>query len=245
VRRKRKNSVEEIMEFHRDKNPYQLVRDFHVAFGHPYNDDKPERLSITVRVDRGKWIAEEIMEYVQALDSDQIAQVDALVDLMYLILGSFVEMGFDPFNDARLRDMEGFSRQLATEMCEQELVSSLPADRLYQGSLMEFRTRDAERAIELTFNFIQASTTTIQVARLRDLLDWTLAQSAIVGANLHPYFFVVHDANMAKLWADGKPRYADDGKILKPEGYESPEKDMVNLMLNELDQEVADDEIPF
>ena len=237
--------VEELVEYHNEKNLYQLVRDFHISFKHPYNDGEPERLSVATRIDRGKWMAEEVMEYVQAGDADQIAQVDALADLLYFILGTFVAVGFDPFNDARIKDLKDFSHQLATKMYGENELSSLPADRLYLGSPQTWRTEDAERAIELVFDFLQAPTLEMQINKLRRLMDWTLAQSAVIGANLEPYFVIVHDANMSKLWADGKPRFANDGKVLKPESYAPPEKEMAALMLNELDQEQADDEIPF
>ena len=37
-------------------------------------------------------------------------------------------------------------------------------------------------------------------------------------------FDIVQEANMAKLWADGKPHYREeDGKIMKPEGWQPPE----------------------
>ena len=38
----------------------------------------------------------------------------------------------------------------------------------------------------------------------------------------------VHASNMSKLWEDGKPRYRDDGKVLKPDTYQPPDlKDLV------------------
>jgi len=70
-------------------------------------------------------------------------------------------------------------------------------------------------------------------------------QFAMVGADPYPYFVIVHDANMGKLWPDGKPRYGADRKILKPDGYEPPQKEMANLMLNDLDREIEDDSVPF
>ena len=37
-------------------------------------------------------------------------------------------------------------------------------------------------------------------------------------------FEIVNNANMAKLFPDGKPRFREgDGKILKPEGWQAPE----------------------
>lgn len=39
----------------------------------------------------------------------------------------------------------------------------------------------------------------------------------------------VHESNMSKLYPDGKPRYREDGKVLKSPNYEAPDlKDLVN-----------------
>lgn len=37
---------------------------------------------------------------------------------------------------------------------------------------------------------------------------------------------IIHGANMAKLWADGKPRRRADGKIVKPAGWTPPELEL-------------------
>lgn len=35
-------------------------------------------------------------------------------------------------------------------------------------------------------------------------------------------FNIVHEANMNKLWEDGEPHYAMDGKTIKPANWEDP-----------------------
>ena len=35
-------------------------------------------------------------------------------------------------------------------------------------------------------------------------------------------FEIVQHANMSKLWEDGKPHYAEDGKTIKPASWEDP-----------------------
>lgn len=39
------------------------------------------------------------------------------------------------------------------------------------------------------------------------------------GIPIDRVFAEVHRSNMTKLWPDGKPRYRDDGKVLKPDTY--------------------------
>jgi predicted HAD superfamily Cof-like phosphohydrolase len=41
------------------------------------------------------------------------------------------------------------------------------------------------------------------------------------GINLDPIFREVHRSNMTKLW-DGKPKYNEAGKVVKPETFEYP-----------------------
>ncbi len=40
-----------------------------------------------------------------------------------------------------------------------------------------------------------------------------------LGVDLEDFSREVHRSNMTKLWPDGKPRYREDGKVRKPEGY--------------------------
>ena len=44
-----------------------------------------------------------------------------------------------------------------------------------------------------------------------------------MGVNPDKLFDIVQEANMSKLWADGKARYREDGKIVKPETWVDPE----------------------
>ena len=115
---------------------YQEVRDFHKSFGHPHSDT-PVVLPIERAKTRYAWILEEINEFLEASENqDIVEQADAMIDTIYFALGTLVEMGIEP-------------------------------DEL---------------------------------------------------------FYIVQNANMSKLWPDGKPHYNDMGKIIKPEGWEDPHK---------------------
>lgn len=69
------------------------VKEFHSVFGHPISDNllflKGDRVEKRV-----KWMREEIDEFVDA--KDLCEQVDAIIDLIYFALGTFVEMGVKP-----------------------------------------------------------------------------------------------------------------------------------------------------
>jgi predicted HAD superfamily Cof-like phosphohydrolase len=72
---------------------FEAVRRFHQRFGLPIADRpcqlSPERVSA-----RAKWINDEVTELAAA--QSLVDQVDALVDILYLAVGSLVEMGVKP-----------------------------------------------------------------------------------------------------------------------------------------------------
>lgn len=140
---------------------YDMVKKFHIAFGHPAPDDISE-MRIDDRKYRAIWMVEEVVEFTTA--KKLVDQVDSMVDLIVFALGTLVEMGVDP----------------------QEI------------------------------------------------------------------FDEVHRANMSKLWPDGKPRYRDDNKLMKPNGWEPPQKYIskilkarINARFDEIEAQREKDGIPF
>ncbi len=56
---------------------------------------------------------------------------------------------------------------------------------------------------------------------LIDLLYFTYGSFVMMNIDPAPLFEIVHQANMGKLFPDGKPRYHEvTGKVLKPENWE-------------------------
>ncbi|WP_139116789.1 hypothetical protein [Paenibacillus polymyxa] len=51
------------------------------------------------------------------------------------------------------------------------------------------------------------------------------AEGGLVETSVVPdrIFYLVHQANMSKIFPDGKPHYDKVGKVIKPEGWEAPE----------------------
>lgn len=62
-----------------------------------------------------------------------------------------------------------------------------------------------------------------QIDALTDILYFT--NGGFVEASVIPDEIVniVHQANMQKIFSDGKPHYNEVGKVIKPEGWEAPE----------------------
>ncbi|CAG9611275.1 hypothetical protein BACCIP111899_00447 [Bacillus rhizoplanae] len=72
--------------------------------------------------------------------------------------------------------------------------------------------------------FLEANTVEDQYDALIDLIYFAFGTFAEMGVRPDKGFEIVNNANMAKLFPDGKPRFREgDGKILKPEGWEAPE----------------------
>lgn len=77
-----------------------------------------------------------------------------------------------------------------------------------------------EEVDELT----EAQTIAEQADAVIDLIYFALGTLVEMGVRPQELFEIVHTANMQKLWPDGKVRTrSDDGKILKPPGWQAPE----------------------
>ena len=57
---------------------------------------------------------------------------------------------------------------------------------------------------------------------LQDVHYMASVLSVVFGWDEAEAFRRVHQSNMSKLWEDGKPRFREDGKIMKPPTYQPP-----------------------
>jgi predicted HAD superfamily Cof-like phosphohydrolase len=57
---------------------------------------------------------------------------------------------------------------------------------------------------------------------LADILYVVYGAGLAMGINLDQVFHDVHNSNMSKLGADGKPVYREDGKVIKGPNYQKP-----------------------
>ncbi len=71
----------------------RLVKDFQNSADQPISD-KPTLMSVEQVNRRIRWITEELEELKEAVSVEQ--QADALTDVLYYLLGAFVELGVDP-----------------------------------------------------------------------------------------------------------------------------------------------------
>lgn len=72
-----------------------------------------------------------------------------------------------------------------------------------------------------------------QADAMIDVIYFALGTLVEMGIKPDKLFEIVQQANMSKLWPDGKPHYAEDGKTIKPPTWEDPHdklKEVINKM---------------
>lgn len=73
----------------------EMVKEFHTKFDQPVRDI-PFALSYEDYLRRIRLMHSELSEFIEAVNKqDIIKQIDALCDLVYVVLGTAVEMGID------------------------------------------------------------------------------------------------------------------------------------------------------
>ena len=99
------------------------IADFHTKFGLAYNG-KPQQLSEELSAFRIKFMQEELDEYVHStVTNDLEGQLDALVDLVYVALGTAYMQGFN-FKEAWRRVHEANMRKVRATSEEQSKRNS-------------------------------------------------------------------------------------------------------------------------
>lgn len=88
---------------------------------------------------------------------------------------------------------------------------------------------DPERALkryhwmlEEINEFLEADEIVEQADAMIDVMYFALGTLVEMGIRPDALFQIVQNANMAKLWPDGKPHYNAEGKTIKPAGWEDP-----------------------
>lgn len=88
-----------------------------------------------------------------------------------------------------------------------------------------------------------AQTVTEQADALVDAIYYICDFAVRNGINLDPLFAIVHNANMQKV-VNGKVIRREDGKILKPEGWEDPAPKLINEMTRQAREGGFDKDTP-
>lgn len=75
-----------------------------------------------------------------------------------------------------------------------------------------------------------------QADAIIDLIYFALGTMVEMGVRPDRLFEIVHEANMKKLWPDGKVHYAPDGKVIKHPDWQPPEPQL----LQEIERQLQD-----
>jgi predicted HAD superfamily Cof-like phosphohydrolase len=80
--------------------------------------------------------------------------------------------------------------------------------------------------------FLEAEDIYMQADAMIDLIYFALGSLVEMGIKPDKLFGIVQKANMSKLWTDGKPRFNEEGKVIKSKSW----KDPYPLIKNEIDK---------
>ncbi len=87
---------------------------------------------------------------------------------------------------------------------------------------------------EEVLEFKEASTIEEQADAMIDLIYFALGTMVEMGVEPEEIFNIVQEANMSKLWEDGKPHYNEDTKVIKPPTWKDPEDRIKNEILRQI-----------
>jgi predicted HAD superfamily Cof-like phosphohydrolase len=206
-----------------------MVYKFHFAFDHPVAPSSGRIMSEPRRVARTSWLLEELVEFMAAEELDD--QADALLDFLYFCFGNFIEIGTA---DVTFLDVE-LDNAFNNTGC--------PA-ALGFGHRVSF----AGRASESVFRFTHSDTRGGQLDFTKDMIVTMIRCLGVMNVDPRELMEVVQDSNMGKLWPDGAPRFADDGKIIKPAHWEAPELELGRILDSRVRtwaKENEDNDVPF
>jgi predicted HAD superfamily Cof-like phosphohydrolase len=87
----------------------------------------------------------------------------------------------------------------------------------------DFVERRADWIEEEADELREAATVAEQADAFIDIIYFALGGLVNLGVRPERLWDIVQNANMAKLWPDGRPHYRDgDGKVMKPAGWQDP-----------------------
>ena len=124
-----------------------------------------------------------------------------------------------------------FATAADAPLLDDELVMGIAIQgeaKAYPVTVLRFREMVNDELDELE----EATNTIEQADALVDAIYYICDTAVRHGMNLDPLFSIVHRANMQKV-VDGKVIRREDGKILKPEGWEDPEPYLRREMENQ------------
>lgn len=177
------------------------VAEFQTAFGHPVATE-PTLPSQEVRDLRTNLIQEELFEYCDAFDADDIIEMaDALGDLLYVLAGAALTYGVAALDEPIWSPYEG--------MAPAENGATCFPDLLREDFAAYQRAEESGDLQQIQFAICHFMVEIYGIAR---------QQSVPINA----VFREIHRSNMSKLMPDGSVLRRADGKVMKGTLYSPP-----------------------
>jgi predicted HAD superfamily Cof-like phosphohydrolase len=203
-----------------------MVREFHKAFNLVINDVPtiPPDPCIQLRINLNN---DEEVEYIEGVINKDLGNcIHELCDIIYVACGAAVAWGIEITEDEAREYFAGYSSEWVMRgnigvnlLVAQTYYNNRPAPKIpgprelaaiihdvHQGCV-HFEAASKNKDIDAIRSCI--------FMLLRACYDGLLAY----GINMRPFFDQIHEANMGKLWPDGKVHYRSDGKVEKPPTY--------------------------
>ncbi|GAK42107.1 hypothetical protein TCA2_4599 [Paenibacillus sp. TCA20] len=83
--------------------------------------------------------------------------------------------------------------------------------------------------------FLDSKNVVDQADAMIDVIYFAIGTLVELGVKPQELMDIVQNANMSKLWPDGKPHYKEDGKVMKPEGWEDPYEKLAAAIARQYD----------
>lgn len=182
------------------RTAYEQIVEFETAFdpnftGVPETPVKPSDETVKLRI---SLIEEECKEVVEAIDNgNDLGHIaKELSDLLYVVYGTAAKYGID-IDSPKLVSNELHYVDLLKEYIERN-TKNLVADIKFGGD---------------DYDMVGSY--------MRQLVAGVHFVAVLYGLDIDECFKIVHENNMSKVDPEtGKPNYREDGKLLKPEGYQ-------------------------
>jgi predicted HAD superfamily Cof-like phosphohydrolase len=162
---------------------YECVKEFHKVMEHPCYDElqvdvfttKPELVEL-----RKNLIIEELNELLEAIEEEDIIEIaDALADISYVVIGTFIAFGYE--------------NNLYTKNTDDKHDINFNIEQLINGS-NKFKIYK-----ELVINSFALCDHTVLISILTNLYMYMNKFSDEIGIDLNAVFNEVHRSNMTKV----------------------------------------------
>ena len=113
---------------------------------------------------------------------------------------------------------EKFNHPIADKPCQLEKQRALARYHWMKEEIDEF------------IDAVEKGDIVEQADAMIDEIYFALGTLVEMGIKPDELFYIVQNANMSKLWDDGKPHYNEEGKTIKPSTWKDPHDDLEKVI---------------